>query len=269
MKSRTILIPSPGGQMKIVILSPRRAKGPVPGILWIHGGGYTIGMPAMVHVSLGRMLARHFGAVVLSPGYRLAGQAPYPAALEDCYCALEYMYDHADELGIRRDMIVVGGESAGGGLAAAVCIYARDRGGRIPIALQLPVYPMLDCEDTPSSADNHALTWNTKRNHRGWKKYLGVLYGGDHVPKYASPSMETDYSGLPPAYTFVSDGEPFRDETLDYVRQLQEAGVKASADVYHSSIHGFDMFLFWTPKARQARRKLREAYRQVIQTEEN
>ena len=251
-------IPARTGRQKLIILRPAGQKGPVPGILWIHGGGYMTGMAAMVYGSCGRMLARKYGAVVVSPGYRLAWKKPYPAALEDCYNALEYMADHAEELGIRRDQLIVGGESAGGGLAAAVCIYARDK-GRIPVAYQIPLYPMLDCFDTPSSRDNHGRNWNTRRNHWGWKHYLGDLYGSPSVPKYASPSRETDYTGLPPAYTYVLDGEPFLDETRTYIRNLREAGVDAAVDVYHGDFHGFDVF-FWTRNAKTAKRKLCEHY---------
>ena len=251
-------IPARTGHQKLIILRPAGQKGPVPGILWIHGGGYMTGMAAMVYGSCGRMLARKYGAVVVSPGYRLAWKKPYPAALEDCYTALEYMADHAEELGIRRDQLIVGGESAGGGLAAAVCLYARDQ-GRIPVAFQIPLYPMLDCFDTPSSRDNHGHNWNTRRNHWGWKHYLGDMYGSPSVPKYASPSRETDYTGLPPAYTYVLDGEPFLDETRAYIRNLQEAGVEAAVDVYHGDFHGFDVF-FWTKNAKTAKRKLCEHY---------
>jgi len=248
--------------MKLILLRPERQTAPLPGILWIHGGGYTTGMASMVYASCGRMLAKKYGAVVLSPEYRLSGKAPYPAALEDCFAALQYMSAQARELGVDPGRIVVGGESAGGGLAAAVCLYARDRSG-IHIAYQLPLYPMLDCEDTPSSADNHAPGWNTRRNRRGWSRYLGELYGTDRVPSYASPSRETDCRGLPPCYTFVCEGEPFRDETLTYVRRLREAGVEANADVYPGSLHAFDG-LFWTKRAKQARRRLCEVYEEAL-----
>ena len=132
----------------MIILRPKGQTAPLPGILWIHGGGYLTGMSAMVHFSAGKLLAQRFGAVVFSPGYRLSWQDPYPAAAEDCYAALEFMYAHAEELMIRRDQIIVGGESAGGGLAAAVCLMARDK-GKIPVAFQIPLYPMLGCFHTP------------------------------------------------------------------------------------------------------------------------
>ncbi len=249
-------IDGPGGKLKLRILQPRDRTGKLPGILWIHGGGYMTGMSAMVYSSCGAMLARKYGAVVVSPAYRLAWQAPYPAALEDCYAALCYMNDHAGELGI--DRIIVGGESAGGGLAAAVCLCARDR-GEVRVDYQLPLYPMLDCEDTPSSRDNHGHGWDTRRNHWGWRHYLGGLYGTDGVPAYASASRERDYRHLPPCYTFVCDGEPFLDETRTFVDNLRRADVPAELDVYPGNIHGFD-FLFWTRKARQARKTLCRHY---------
>ncbi|MBP5729414.1 MAG: alpha/beta hydrolase fold domain-containing protein, partial [Clostridia bacterium] len=114
---------------------------------------------------------------------------------------------------------------------------------------------MLDCNDTESSRHSHSHDWGTRRNHWGWHKYLGELYGTDHVPSYASPARETDYSGLPPCYTFVEDGEPFRDETLTYVQNLKDAGVEAHVDVYHGNIHGFDT-MRWTKNAKEARKKL-------------
>lgn len=244
------IIDGPDGKLKLIVL--RYGYG--PGILWIHGGGYALGMAGMVYASMGRMLARRFRCTVVSPEYRLAGQAPYPAALEDCWAALKYMYDSAGDLGIDRDRIIVGGESAGGGLAAALCLFARDR-GEIPISFQIPLYPMLDCEDTGSSRDNHGRVWNTQRNQWGWRKYLGDLYGTADVPPYASPARAEDYRGLPPCYTYVEDGEPFYDETLTYVRKLNEAGIEAHADVFHGKTHAFDA-LFWTRNAREAKEKL-------------
>ncbi len=114
----TIRIPTASGAIPALVLAPKAGAENAAGVLWIHGGGYIAGMKEMVHASR---------AVVVSPGYRLAVQRPYPAAAEDCYLALIYMKNHARELGIRRDQIMVGGESAGGGLCAAVCLMARDR----------------------------------------------------------------------------------------------------------------------------------------------
>ncbi len=246
--------------MRLLILQPKASRRPMmrtPGILWIHGGGYATGMPEMVYASRAMDLVRRYGAVVVSPDYRLSGEAPYPAAGEDCYAALLYMQAYAEELGFNRQWIMVGGESAGGGLTAALCLYARDR-GEVRIRFQMPLYPMLDCEDTPSSADNHGLTWNTRRNHAAWKQYLRDVRA--EVPYYASPSRCEDLRGLPPAYTFVGDREPFRDETLAYVKQLRAAGVEAHVDVYHSGLHAFDMLMPWLPKSRAAARRFEKEF---------
>lgn len=253
----------PYGRLPMVVLSHKDRTELVPGIIWIHGGGYTTGFASMAYLSCGAMLARKYGAVVVSPDYRLAGEAPYPAALNDCYAALLWMYRHAEELGIDRQRIVVGGESAGGGLAAALCILARDL-GEIPVCLQLPLYPMLDCEDTPSSRDNYGLVWDTRRNHHGWSKYLGRLYRTDAVPAYASPARATDFSGLPPAFTFVSEGEPFRDETLTFAERLREAGVPAEAKVYPGSTHAFDMLTPWRKESHEARAAVCAAYERYV-----
>ena len=257
MKQRMIHIGE--RKQKLIVLSPKYHTEPLPGILWIHGGGYMLGMASMVHVSRGKELAKKYGAVVISPAYRLAWQAPYPAALEDCYDALLYMWNHADDLGIDRNRIIVGGESAGGGLAAALCMYARDQ-GVVKIAMQIPLYPMLDCFDTESSKDNHGRVWNTRKNHLGWKYYLGKLSGQTEIPVYASAARETDYHGLPKCYTFVCEGEPFYQETLDYIQHLKDAGVMAEVDVYPGNIHAFDMLCPWLPTSKQARETLCRTY---------
>lgn len=263
LRSRVFRIPGPAGLMRVVTLSPAQPAEAVPGILWLHGGGYMMGGPDMLLISRGKTLAARFGAVAVSPGYRLAWQAPYPAALEDCYAALRWMYDNADALGIDRSRIVIGGESAGGGLAAALCLYARDK-GELPVALQLPLYPMLDCEDTPSSRDNHwHAGWGTRRNHWGWRHYLGDI-PRDKVSKYASAARETDYSGLPPCYTFVAEGEAFRDETLSYVQHLRDAGLDASVDVFPGTVHSFDLMCPWRKSSRDAIERLCEEYGRLI-----
>lgn len=263
MKHKTVRINTASGKVKIIILEERNNKEIVPGILWIHGGGYVTGMASMVYVSAGRLLAKTYGGVVLSPGYRLAPIHPYPAALEDCYAALEFLFEHAEELGIDKEKIIVGGESAGGGLTAALCLYARDQ-GKIRVRMQIPLYPMIDCFDTPSSIDNHGRVWNTRRNHFGWKAYLKDLYGRKDIPVYASAAREDNYEGMPPCYTFVQDGEPFYQETLDYVEKLKRSGVKASVDVYHGDVHAFDLLTPWTKSAKAAREKLCKEYEKII-----
>lgn len=238
--------------MDLQILRPTKAtkpRGKTPGILWLHGGGYAVGMASMIYMSRALDLVRKYGAVVVTPEYRLAGKAPYPAALEDCYAALLYLKDHAADLGCNEDRIMVGGESAGGGLTAALCMYARDK-GEVNIAFQMPLYPMIDDRDTESSRDNQGISWNTKRNHAAWKLYLSNVIG--EPPAYAVPARQTDFTGLPPAYTFVGDREPFYCETLQYIENLKKAGVPAHVDVYKTGFHAFDMLMPFRKISKQA-----------------
>ena len=222
-----------------------------PGVLWIHGGGYQSGSSRDVYVTRALSLAVKFGAVVVSPDYRLSRKHPYPAGLHDCYAALLYMKEHAEELGIRDDQIMVGGESAGGGMAAALCMLAKDIGS-VNIAFQMPLYPMLDDRDTETSRDNHAPNWNTKRNHKAWKRYLRDAWGTDLVSPYAAPARREDVSGLPPCYTYVGAIEPFCRETVDYVERLKQAGIEAEADVYPDWFHAYDLIFPMKKVSREA-----------------
>ena len=238
--------------IRLLILRPlEKNEKPAPGVLWVHGGGYQSGSAKDIFVTRALSLVVKFGAVLVAPDYRLSKRHPYPAALQDCWAALLYLKDHAEELGVRTDQIMVGGESAGGGMAAALCMLARDR-GEVNIAFQMPLYPMLDDRDTPSSADNHAPNWNSRRNRKAWKRYLRDAYGTDLVSYYAAPARCEDYHGLPPCYTFVGDIEPFYCETVDYVRHLQEAGIRAEVDVYPDWFHAYDLFF-------PAKKSVREA----------
>lgn len=258
IRVRKITIPVGTRRMSALVLSPKTAPCRATGVLWIHGGGYILGMKEMVHMSRAVELVKRFGAVVVSPGYRLALTAPYPAALADCCAALLYMKEHADALGVRADQLMVGGESAGGGLCAAVCIWARDSGA-VRVAFQMPLYPMLDDRDTATSRDNHGRVWNTRRNHFAWRCYLRGQERESLSP-YAAPGRLTDFSGLPPAYTFVGDGEPFYAETVRYIEQLKACGIPAQVDVYPSNMHAFDMMKPNLPISQEAARRFNEQF---------
>lgn len=248
------------GQRKIsaVIVSPKGSVKNATGVLWIHGGGYVTGMKEMIFMSRALELVRAYGAVVIAPDYTLSVKAPYPAAAEDCYSTLAYLKEHCTELGVRDDQLMVGGESAGGGLCAAVCMMARDR-KEVNVAFQMPLYPMLDNLDTESSRDNHGKVWNTTWNHLAWKLYLREDAKSEVSP-YAAPARQTDYTNLPPAYTFVGDGEPFYCETLEYIDNLKKAGVPAEVDVYHSEFHSFDMLTPWKDISKDAKHKFNEHF---------
>lgn len=251
------------GKMKILIFKPKNRKKKVPGVLWIHGGGYMTGMAEMAYMTRAMDVVK-IGAVVIAPSYTLSWKKPYPAALEDCYAALLYLKKHADELGVCSEQIFVGGESAGGGLTVAICMYARDK-KEVNIAFQMPLYPMLDCEDTESSKDNHGIVWNTRKNHAAWKVYLKELYGTKGVSPYASPSRQKDYRNLPPAYTFVCEGEPFYTETLTYVENLKKEGITAFVDIYPGRVHAFDINMPWHQISKKAIKTFRQHFLYAVE----
>ena len=215
-------------------------------LYWIHGGGMILGDVSMSDFSCSR-LADQLGVLVASVEYRLAPEYPYPVPLEDCCAGLAWLFDQAGELDIDPARVVLGGQSAGGGLAAGLALLARDRGLPSP-CLQLLTYPMLDDRnDTPSS---HAVfdprVWNRAANEVGWTAYLAGQAGADDVSPYAAPARATDLAGLPPAYITVGELDMFIDEDIAYAQALHRAGVPTELHVYAGAFHGSDGFV---PKA--------------------
>lgn len=236
--------------LRLYISKPYKTEQKGPGILWIHGGGYAGGMPEMGSLSMFKPISQR--CVVVSPDYRLSIEKPFPAALDDCYQALIWMKENAENLGIRDDQLFVGGESAGGGLAVALCLLSRDT-GEVNIAYQMPLYPMLDDRmKTESMKNNDAPIWNEKQNSAAWSLYLDGI-DKNLISKYAAPARETDYTDLPPALSFVGGVEPFRDETILYIHNLKNSGVSVEFKVFEGCFHGFDMLAPWTKKAKEAR----------------
>ncbi|MCH4890846.1 alpha/beta hydrolase [Acidaminobacter sp. JC074] len=251
-----------GHDIRVLVFKNKEATGDAVGLLWIHGGGYVIGAPDQD----GLMISEFMNAantVVVAPDYRLSAQAPYPAALNDCYDSLLWMKENADALGINPDQLFIAGQSAGGGLTAATSLYARDM-NEVNVAFQIPIYPMINSKmDLPSAIGNEEFLWDSKKNHAAWQLYLDDLYMTEDIPKYASPSEEKDCEGLPPTYTFVGSLDPFYDETIQYINELKADGVEASYDSYEGAYHGFDivgMIGSESKLARQALDKLMEAY---------
>ena len=213
-----------------------------PGLLWIHGGGYVGGM-AIIDDALCIRVAKEASCVVVSVDYHLAPEYPYPVPLEDCYAALQWFADNSGELHVDENRIAVAGNSAGGGLTAALALLARDRGGP-KLCFQMPLYPMIDDRNsTPSSYEIHdPKVWTYEKNAVAWSQYLGKEKP-DQVPVYAAPARATDLAGLPPLYTCIGELDVFRDETLDYVTRLARAGVPAEFHLYPGCFHGFDLDL--------------------------
>lgn len=228
-----------GTALRILIVSPKNKKPDATGLLWIHGGGYASGSPD-IEIGFAYSSFGKFNSVIVSPDYRLSVEAPYPAALDDCYTALRWLKENTKTLGVRNDQIAVGGASAGGGLTAALTLYARDK-NEISIAFQMPIYPMIDDRnETASAIDNNAPVWDLENNRLGWKIYLGDMYGAKDVSPYAAPARASDFSNLPPTCTYVGSIEPFCDETIAYAENLIAANVPVEYKVYEGAYHGFD-----------------------------
>ncbi|HEY6532189.1 MAG TPA: alpha/beta hydrolase [Acidimicrobiales bacterium] len=217
---------------------PTRAEEPQPGLVWIHGGGYVLGNHRNDDAMFDDLCPR-LGMVAVSIGYRLAPETPYPGAIDDCYQALRWTFAHAEELGIRPDRIGIGGLSAGGGLAAALALLARDR-GEVPVAFQMLDSPMLDDRQiTASSQQDDMPLWSRDANRFGWESYLGSLHGSSEVPYTAAPARADDLSGLPPAFVSVGGLDGFCDEDVDYAMRLNRAGVPTELHVYPGACHGY------------------------------
>jgi acetyl esterase/lipase len=180
------------------------------------------------------------GIVGVSVEYRLAPETPYPGPLDDCHAALRWTHQHADELGIDPARIGAYGLSAGGGLAAALALLARDRD--LPLAFQLLDCPMLDDRQaTPSIRAECLYVWNAQSNEFGWRSYLGDLYGSDDIPPYAAAARATDLTGLPPSCVVVGSIDGFRDEDVDYAQRLNQAGVPCELHVLAGLPHAYQM----------------------------
>lgn len=216
---------------------PATEAAPHPGLLWIHGGGYIQGSPAQDD-RFCSLVASRLGAVVAAVEYRKAPEHPYPAAIEDCHDGLVWLSQQPD---VDPARIAVGGASAGGGLAAALAIYAR-RQGRVAPAFQLLVYPMLD--DRTALRDDIDETnfrlWNIKSNRFGWRSYLGREPGSPGVTGTEAAAREEDLAGLPPAWIGVGTCDLFLDEDRAYAERLQRAGVPVCLHEEPGAFHGFD-----------------------------
>ena len=237
---RTDHVVSDDPHVVVRVHRPRGVEGPLPCVYSIHGGGYVLGSYDMDDAKFDRQCV-HFPCVGVSVEYRLAPETPYPGPLDDCYAGLRWTHEHAAELGIAPNRIGIAGVSAGGGLAAALALLARDR-DEVPVAFQLLECPMIDDRQTTSSSRLDGLPiWSRESNEFGWRSYLGELYGGD-VPAYAAASRATDLAGLPPALVIVGGADGFRDEDIEYALRLNQAGVPTELHVLPGAPHGVQMF---------------------------
>jgi acetyl esterase len=228
--------PGPGGDLPIRVYRPGRA-GPTPALLYFFGGGWTLGTIDTAD-AICRSLTNTVGCTTISVGYRLAPEHRFPAAVEDCYAAACWVAGHAAELDIDPGRLAVGGDSAGGNLAAAVTLLARDGGGPA-LAHQLLVYPNTDyLSDTASLRENtDPLLFNRTSVDWYWGHYLRTAADGAHP--LASPLRATDLSGLPPATVLTAEYDPLRDQGEQYAAALRAAGVPVELTRYAGMVHGF------------------------------
>ncbi|WP_327383282.1 alpha/beta hydrolase [Streptomyces sp. NBC_01207] len=231
----------PGRDVTLLSARPAGVTGPLPLLYYMHGGGMVMGNAPSVLPQLLREWAVPLGLAVISVEYGLAPRAQYPEPLEDCYAGLVWAAEHAAELGIDAERIVIGGKSAGGGLAAALALLTRDRGGPAPIG-QLLLCPMLDDRNTTFSSHQMAGVdiWDRTSNATAWQALLGDRFGAADLPPYAAPARATDLSGLPPAFIDVGSAETFRDEDVAYADAIWRAGGRAELHVWPGAFHGFD-----------------------------
>ena len=230
--------PGPAGAIAVRVYTPKNVSKPAPGLVYIHGGGMIMGGLDGEDGTC-QMMADRLGAVIASVDYRKAPENPYPAAPEDCYAASSWVFDNAEMLQIQSDNIGIYGQSAGGGLTIAVAMMARDRGG-MKFAYMAPIYPMIDDRNVSESSNmvTDVGIWDRAGSIEAWAWYLG----GNEADQYAAPTRATDLSGLPPAFIDVGELDMFRDEDIDFVKRLSEAGVPVEFHLWPGAYHASEAF---------------------------
>ena len=242
----------------LVVRSEDKESEQATGLLWLHDGGFAYGVPEQESI-LVDLLCGDGSCIAVLPDYTKSIEDPYPAALSDCYKVLLWMKDNAEDLGINRNQLFVGGSGSGGGLAAALCLRARDVRD-VRIAFQMPISPMLDDRmESESAKDNNAPVWDSKKNRAAWDLYLKDMEEG--TPVYAAPGREKNLKGMPPACGIVGDLEPVKDETVLYFARMKKEDVPVSLRVYHGCFHGFQVTAVNSNVAMNAQRYLVDSFR--------
>jgi acetyl esterase/lipase len=226
--------------VRVLVYEPAGRTRPSPALVWIHGGGLVMGTPQQGNALCSRFAA-DLDIVVVSVDYRLAPEHPFPAGLDDCVAALAWTHDNAERLGIDPTRVAVGGDSAGGGLAAALAQRAHDEGGP-PICFQLLQYPMLD-DRTVLRDGPETFVWTRASNRYAWQAYLGHAIGQDETRPHAVPARRADLAGLPPAWIGVGSIDLFQVEAAAYALRLEAAGVHAEYHEVPGMYHAAEVFV--------------------------
>lgn len=245
--------PAPdGAEVLVRWYAPAEGSAAGSAVVYVHGGGMIMGTVDVYHGTVARYVAET-GVPMLSVNYRCAPEHPGTGPAEDCYAALAWLVEHAQELGVDPARIAVMGDSGGGGLAAALAIIARDRD--VPLALQILIYPMLDDRNVdPDPALVPTAMWTYDDNFTGWDALLGDARGGPSVSPYAAPARLVDAAGLAPAYIEVGELDIFRDESIEYALRLLKVGISSELHVHPGLPHGYDIFAPDTEVVQRIRR---------------
>jgi acetyl esterase len=243
-----LTIAGPGGELPLRLYRPASGR-PRPALLYFFGGGWVLGTIDTAD-GVSRSLANSSGALVVVPGYRLAPEHPFPAAVDDCYAALRWVAGHAAEIGADPARLAVGGDSAGGNLAAAVALRAR--AGGPALAGQLLVYPNTDqlADDESMRAADDPFLFN--RRSVAWYRQHYLARPGDAANPLASPLRAESLAGLPPALVITAEYDPLRDQGEAYARRLADDGVPVELRRYQGMVHGFFTMAGTVPASRAA-----------------
>ena len=235
-KAEDRLIPGPAGEVPVRIYSPD-GTGPFPALVWFHGGGWVIG-----DIDTFDGTARHLcvgaNCVIVSVDYRLAPENKFPAAAEDCYAATQWTVKNASQLNVDPSRVAVGGDSAGGNLAAVVSLIAREKGEPAP-AFQVLVYPVTDYDFTTNSYRENGTDYGLTKDDMVWYWNHYLRSEEDASNPYAAPAQAKDLKGLPPALVITAEYDPLCDEGADFAKRLKEAGVSTTYTCYEGVGHGF------------------------------
>ncbi len=260
-----IIIPGPdnGKVVPVRTYSPVSKSDNLPALLWFHGGGFILGTLDMEDPWCSAM-AHETQCKVISVDYRLAPEHPFPAGVEDCYSALLWAASTSKELGIDKTRIGTGGVSAGGNMAAALTLMARDREGP-ELAFQFLIYPCLDDRhNTPSSYSiTNKRVWHRQMSIRAWEAYLGDKHK-EEVSCYAAPARAENLSGLPPAYVTAAELDLLRDEDIEYAVRLMRSGVNTELHVFPGVIHGYEFYFHDTSISKKAREEYLEVLKRAF-----
>ena len=265
IEDRNIAAPDALLELVVRIYKPTGVSGGLPGIFFIHGGGMIMGSIETENHKAA-MLCETIQSIVVSVEYRLAPENPYPAQVQDCYEALVWMSKNAAELGFDTDRLAIVGGSAGGGLAIATALMARDQ--EFPkLSFQMANYPMIDDRnETPSSKEiTDVGIWDRKANIEAWDWYLG----GKNADEYAAPARAIDLSGLPPTFIDVGELDLFRDEDIEFAKRLLQAGVTTELHVYPGAYHASESFAPEAELSKQIWTKRIEALKRALNTNNN